>query len=206
MPTAISAALPALHRRSRQYWVSGAVLVLLLFVSHTQPAHAEKLRDSVKKQSVSVRLVGRASSLPVTTFGANYQSFVAAFETKNKDGVSLVKLVYRFLSYDRGLPAVFMDYNYVHRFRAVRQPDCDEIAGTVLYSRHASAVGEMPDREFTFEYAKGATGTTIPSTIVLPCYVVTPADYQGSTRVPRTIPSPIVAEKEQGPTGAAKAP
>ena len=207
MPTAISAALPTLHCRSRQYWVSGAVLVLLLFVSHTQPAHAEKLRDSVKKQSVSVRLVGRASPLPVTTFGANYESFVAALETQNnKDDVSLVKLVYRFLGYDRGLPAVFMDYNYVHRFHAVRRPDCDEVASTVLYSRHVSAVGEMPDHDFTFEYAKGATGTTIPSTIVLPCYVVTPADYQGSTRVPRTIPSPIVAEKEQGPTGAAKAP
>jgi len=158
MPTAISAALPTLHRRSRQYWVSGAVLVLLLFVSHTQPAHAEKLRDSVKKQSVSVRLVGRASPLPVTTFGANYESFVAALETQNnKDDVSLVKLVYRFLGYDRGLPAVFMDYNYVHRFHAVRRPDCDEVASTVLYSRHVSAVGEMPDHDFTFEYAKGAT-------------------------------------------------
>jgi hypothetical protein len=206
MAMTLSAALPILRRSSRRYWASVAALVLLLLASHSRPAYAKKLRDSIKKQSVSVRLVGRASSLPVTTFGANYQSFVAAFETRNKNDVSLVKLVYRFLSYDQGLPAVFMDYSYVHRFRAVRQPDCDEVAGTVLYSRHASAVGEMPDREFTFEYAKSATETTIPSTIVLPCYVVTPADYQGSTLVPRTIPSAIVAEKEQGPTGAVKAP
>ncbi len=183
--------------------MSGAVLVVLLVASHAPLVHAEKLRDSVKKQSISVRLVGRASSLPVTTFGANYQSFVAALAVRNNDPL-LVKLVYRFLSYDKSLPAAFMNYNYLHRFRAVRQPDCDEVADSVLYSRHASPAGEMLDRDFTFEYAKGATATTIPATIVLPCYVVTPADYLGSTHVRRTIPSPIVAEKAPASTGAAK--
>jgi hypothetical protein len=116
----------------------------------------------------------------------------------------LVKLVYRFLSYDTGLPSVFMDYSYVHRFHAVRQPDCDETADTLQYSQHVSSVGETLDRNFTFEYAKGAAGTTILSTIVLPCYVVTPDDYRGSTHSPRTGSSPILAEKEPGPTRAVK--
>jgi hypothetical protein len=203
MLRAIPAARSTFLRRSRRYWVSGAVLVLLLLAGHAERVHAEKLRDSVKKQSVSVRLIGRASSLPVTTFGANYQSFVAALHAPNGD-ISLVKLVYRFLSYDHGLPAAFMDYDYVHRFRAVRQLDCDEAADTVLYSRHASPAGEMPGRDFTFEYAKGAADTRIPSTGVLPCYVVTPADYQGSTHLPRTTPIAIVAKKKSD--GASKAP
>jgi hypothetical protein len=180
---------------------------MLLLASHMQQAHAEKLRESAKKRSVSVRLIGRASPLPVTTFGANYQPFVALLEAQNNNNNNdplLVKLVYRFLSYDTGLPAVFMDYSYMHRFRAVRQPDCDAAADTLLYSQHVSSVGETLDRNFTFEYAKGAAGTTISSTIVLPCYVVTPDDYRGSTHSPRTVSSPIMAEKAPGPTGAVK--
>jgi hypothetical protein len=165
----------------------------------------EKLEDSIKKQSVSVRLVGRTPPLPVTTFGANYQSFVATLQD-DKNFAPQVKLVYRFLSYDRGLPAAFMDYNYVHKFRAVRQPDCDESAATVLYSRHPSPTGEMSNSNLSFEYARGAKGVPISSTTVLPCYVVAPGDYKGSTRLPVRIPATAVAETNSTPSEVHDAP
>jgi hypothetical protein len=165
----------------------------------------EKLHDSTKKQSVSVRLVGRTPPLPVTTFGANYQSFVATLQT-NKDYATQVKLVYRFLSYDQGLPTAFMDYNYVHKFRAVRQPDCDESAATILYSRHSSPTGETLKSNLSFEYARSATGVAIAPTAVLPCYVVTPGDYQGSKRLPASIPVTAVAETNSKPIEVHDAP
>jgi len=111
----------------------------------------------------------------------------------DKDFAPQVKLVYRFLSYDHGLPAAFMDYNYVHKFRAVRQPECDESAATVVYIRD-------------FEYARGTTGVAIPSTIVLPCYIVTPGDYQGSTRLPARNPGTAVAETNSTPVEVHDAP
>jgi hypothetical protein len=201
MLRAIRVEWPTLFRWRQ--WTSGAVLLLLLSASHAQ--RMEKLHDSIKKQSVSVRLVGRTPPLPVTTFGANYQSFVATLQA-DKDFAPQVKLVYRFLSYDQGPPAAFMDYNYVHKFRAVRQPDCDESAAAILYSRHSSPTGETLNSNLSFEYARGATGVAIPPTAVLPCYVVTPGDYQGSTRLPARIPGTPVAETNSTPIEVHNAP
>jgi len=194
MPKAMPAARPRSLRHARLHWVIG-VAVALLVGSLIQRAEAKKLQDSLKTQDVLVRMVGRASSIPVTTFGANYQSFVAAFYAHNNHDVILVKLVYRFLSYDQDLPAALMDYNLVHRFRARRQPDCDESADTILYSRHPSPSGTMLDREFSFSYAKNATGVTIPTAAILPCYVIAPADYKNSRRVPIAVSGAVVAEK-----------
>ena len=195
MPKAMPAARARSLRQVKLHWVIGVALVLLSGGSLIQRADAKKLQDSLKIQSMSVRLVGRASSTPVTTFGANYQSFVAAFYAHNNHDVTLVKLVYRFLSYDQDLPAALMDYTLVHRFRARRQPDCDESADSILYSRHSSPSGKMLDREFSFSYARNAAGVTMPPAAILPCYVIAPADYKGSKRVPLALSGAVVAEK-----------
>lgn len=194
MPKAMPADRARSLRHARLHWVI-VVAVALLSGSLIQRVEARKFQDSLKTQYVSVRMVGRASSIPVTSFGANYQSFVAAFYAHNNHDVTLVKLVYRFLSYDQDLPAALMDYDLMHRFRARRQPDCDESADTILYSRHSSPSGKMLDREFSFSYAKNATGVTIPSAAILPCYVIAPADYKGSKRVPTAVSGDVAAEK-----------
>lgn len=185
-------------RRKKRFdsilWTIAGLLPALAIL--TGPAYGAKLRAGVKKESVSVRLVGRAASATVSSFGANHQSYVAVLqEGHNKDAV-LVKLVYRFLDYDGDLAALFMDYDLVHRFRAVRQPDCDEATDSVLYSRNLMPTGEASSRAFTFEYAHHAAGVAIPPKTVLPCYVVTPADYKGSDRITNARPASVAAEQE----------
>ncbi len=178
---------------TRMGWAMACAAVLLLAGGAAQ---GRSLKSSVKKESVSFRLVGRAAPVPITSFGANYESYVAALQSPKTNDVSLVKVVYRFLSYDPRLPVSFVDYDLVHTFRAVRQPDCDESASAMLYSHPLSHTGEVQNETFTFEYAKHASDVTIAPAVMLPCYVITPADYKGSNPVPQRDARPLLSEKQ----------
>ncbi len=192
----------ASHHRARQCLkISAAVLLLLL----SPAVYAAGLKTTLKKEPVSIRLIGRASPLPTTSFGANYDSYVAELHTAKNDA-RLVKLVYRFLSYDPSFPKALVDYDILHRFRAVRQPDCDETADTMLYSHRVAASGEIVESDFSFEYAKHASDVAIPPATVLPCYVVTPADYKGSKQVSAAPSHAVVNNKDAGTQRAAKSP
>jgi hypothetical protein len=147
---------------------------------------------------VTVRLIGLASPLPVTSFGANYDSYVAAMRLR-KDDVSLVKLVYRFMNYDPRFPASLVDYDFVHKFRAVREPDCDEAVDTMLFSHRITASGATAGRDLTFEYAKHAAQIAVAPPTVLPCYVVSPADYKGSKHLPAGPSNSAVADDGSSP-------
>ena len=166
-------------RRPRLLIIALAILAAAISAI---PGNAEKLQRQLKKESIFVRVVGRAAPLPVSTFGANEQPYIVMLQPADKQEPSLAKLVYRFLSYDRTLPAVFLDYDLVHKFRAVRQPECDEVAGALLYSLRSTGSGGAVNSELSFEYARQATGIAISPQAVLPCYVASPADHQGSTR------------------------
>jgi hypothetical protein len=192
-------------RHRRQAWLV-TTFALFLLLGSVELGHAVKLKDSFKKQSLSVRLVGRAAQLPVSSFGANYESYVAVVQTRKNNDPSFVKLVYRFLDYDKGLSLLFMDYGFVHRFRAVRQPDCDESADAMLYKRQVLPSGDVLSREFSFEYAKNVTGAAIPQSAALPCYVVAPGDYRDSHR---SLPNPYgsaLAERGSNLTPEPKLP
>lgn len=157
-------------------------LALIAALTPSIPSQAEKLQYPLKKQPIAVRVVGRAAPLPISSFGANEQSFIVMLQPAADQAPSLAKLVYRFVSYDRDLPATFLDYDFVHKFRAARQAGCDERASALLYSPRKAASGRLLDLELSFEYARQATGIAIPPEVVLPCYVVAPADHRGSSR------------------------
>jgi len=182
-------------------WLIAAGVVALLAVCPAYVYAAKLLHPSLKKQAVSVRLVGRAALVPLSSFGANQEYYVGVLQAKGKKETALVKLIYRFLNYDRDLPATFMNYELVHRFHAIRQPECDAPADTLLYSRRTTALGELLDSNFTFEFAQNATSITIPPASVLPCYVITPSDYQDSTLRPSGSSVPVVAEKQGRESG-----
>jgi hypothetical protein len=183
-----------------------AMALVLVVAACVEQSDAVKLKESFRKRSVSVRLVGRAAPLPTSTFGANYDSYVAVLQAGNITDVPFVKLVYRFMDYDRSLPRLFMDYEFVHRFRALRQPDCDEPAEAMLYSLHLTRFGELLGSDFSFEYAKNATEIVIPATTILPCYVVAPTDYKGSHRVPARPSASVTAEDQSDRARAPKTP
>ncbi len=188
---------------SRDRLLGGILLAVL--ISGLGQLQAASLKPSIKKETVTVRLVGRASSAPVTSFGANYDSYVAAIQSsKNRNDAPLVKLVYRFLNYDVRIPASLLDYQMALTFRAVRQADCDESTDSLLYNERVAPSGSVAGRDLTFIYAKDAVGITIPADTVLPCYVVTPADYKGSKQIPARPFNPIVADKAPTTTPAAK--
>lgn len=170
------------------------MLAALLFGIHVEECYAKDSRDTVKKQLVIVRILGRAEVLPISSFGANYHSYVAVVESGAKE-VTFIKLLYRFMDHDGALPSSWADYELVHKFHATRQPECDEAADSMLYSQHRAHTGELLDREFSFTYARNAH-ITIPETAVLPCYVVSPRDHDGSKRVPLNISASTVAAKK----------
>jgi hypothetical protein len=189
------------YRRLAAPWL---IFVLALY---SQRGYAVKLKETSRKQSIAVRFIGRTAPMPRSTFGANHDSYIALLQgAKNKDNWPFVKLVYRFLDYDHSLPALFMDYEFVHRFRAVRQPDCDEPTDTMLYSKHLSSFGQVLDTEFSFAFAKNASEIVIPSESILPCYIVTPSDYKGSDRIISRHSDTATAAGKSSLTLAHKAP
>ena len=162
---------------------------------------AANLTSPVKKQSITVRLIGRASFLPVTSFGANYESYVGSLQSKASDS-TMVKIVYRFMNYEPRLPGSLADYDLVHTFRATRQPDCDAKAETLIYSQHVGPAGQVSEPAFSFVYAKNASGVSIPPTVLLPCYVVSADGYKGTRTMPARRPGPIATDG--APLGASR--
>lgn len=190
------AAAPLRAIRSRTF-----TTMVLLVVAFVGTMCGADLRPTVKKQSISVRLIGRASSLPLTSFGANYESYVGTLQTK-ANGLALVKLVYRFMNYQPRFPGSLADHDLVHSFRATRQPDCDERAESIIYSRQVGPAGQTSEPTFSFVYAKNASGISIPPSAVLPCYVVSADDYKGTRSLPVGQADPVAADKQ--PLGASR--
>ena len=130
-----------------------------------------------KTAPLRVRLVALAWTLPRSSYGANYEVFVAETEIEH-DEWKLIKLVFTFLSFQPRLSESGFDYSVVHEVAASRNTDCDE---TIAHLTARS----LPTRHEPLLYSQNVPREDLDRRrIPLPCYQATADDYIKATYEP----------------------
>jgi hypothetical protein len=112
-----------------------------------------------------LRVIQLALALPSTSYFSNYQAFVAE-RSVNDHSTQLIKLVYIFLPYQRGLTEDELNNSKTFRLRVTRDPSCDESLLSMTWPESESTHGET--QPLTPESSKNK----------LPCYRTTADDYR----------------------------
>jgi hypothetical protein len=130
-----------------------------------------------KTTPMRVRLVALAWALPPTSYGASYEVFVAETEIDQGEW-RLIKLVFRFLSFQPRLSETGFDYSVVHEVGASRDPDCDETISQLT-------ARSLPSRHEPLIYSRNVPREDLGRRrIPLPCYQTNADDYIKSSVEP----------------------
>jgi len=152
------------------------IIVLLLAIAATagpDPVDGELQWQSMKKESMRLRLVALAWNHPRASFFASEEVFIAEKEL-TKDETRLVKLVYDFLPYQPRLSEHGLDYDTVHELRAVRDPECDEKLAELV----SGEMGDWRQMQPQLKYSTDAPPIDLNRHHnPLPCYVTNAEDY-----------------------------
>jgi hypothetical protein len=141
-----------------------------------------------RASTICVRLIAREQPVARTTFGENWDFYLA--ELQHKEGEhELVRLSYRFLHYQPEIPELAFDYSYRHSFRAVLDGEC---SGSIAAATRRYVFGpekKIEIQKAALRYASAAPRIDEDSNAILPCYVIRPSGYIGSKeRKHRTVP------------------
>jgi len=128
-----------------------------------------------------VRLIAREQPIAYTSFGDNWDSYIAELQHKNGER-ELIRLSYRFLYYEPELPYSFLDYSYVLRFRAVRNEECGTTMAAATRRYTVEREEKIGIQNAAFRYASDAPKIDEGSQAILPCYVVRPGKHVKTTR------------------------
>jgi hypothetical protein len=124
-----------------------------------------------------VRLVALASSLPRSSYGASYEVFIAEKEIGHEEW-RLIKLVFRFLSFQPRLSENGFDYSMVHEVSVWRDPDCDQTVAQL-------SARSLPNRYEPLIYSRNAPNEDLDRRrLPLPCYQTDADDYRRSSFEP----------------------
>jgi hypothetical protein len=136
-----------------------------------------------KTTPVRVRLVALAWTLPSSSYGANYEVFVAETEIEHNEW-RLIKLVFSFLPFQPRLSESGFDYSVVHEIAASRNADCDETISQLT-------ARSLPTRHEPLLYAQNVPREDLDRRrIPLPCYQTNADDYIKATFEPIAPPAP----------------
>ena len=162
-----------------------AGLLLLCFCAAVQPAAAglDGLRPKTQKIAVKSRIVASVPEETLTTIGLNHKSYLFEFDSGLKGSApQLVKVSYRFHLRDPQLPSSFLDYMLVHHFLMTRDDSCDETWGALTTRYVFDRNGNFRGSQNAIVYSSNAPVPEIDRQAMLPCYVVTPQDYQSTEK------------------------
>jgi hypothetical protein len=112
-----------------------------------------------------LRVIQLALTLPRTSYFSNYEAFVAE-RSVNDHATQLIKLVYIFLPYQRGLTEDELNNSKTFRLRVTRDPSCDESLLSMTWPESEQTHGQT--QPLTPESSKNK----------LPCYRTTADDYR----------------------------
>jgi hypothetical protein len=159
---------------SRSFVVFFIAVVFIL--TSGSPAAGGEPWPTLRKESIEVRLIALALTLPRTSFFANDEVFIAEQEM-GKDESRFIKLVYDFLPYQPPLSSYGLNYSLVHRVHAVRDTSCDETLREMRWQRQATANN--------WKYAAGTPVADLDQRQArLRCYRTTSSDYERALREP----------------------
>ncbi len=114
---------------------------------------------------LALRVIQLALALPSSSYFSNYEAFVAE-RSVNDHATQLIKLVYIFLPYQRGLTEYELNNSKTFRLRVTRDPSCDESLLSMTWPESAQTHGQPPPV------------TSQSSKDKLPCYRTTADDYR----------------------------
>ena len=114
---------------------------------------------------LSLRVIQLALALPSTSYFSNYEAFIAE-RSVNDHTTQLIKLVYIFLPYQRGLSEYELNNSKTFRLRVTRDPSCDESLLSMTWPESEQTHGQP--QPVTSESSKNK----------LPCYRTTADDYR----------------------------
>jgi hypothetical protein len=140
-------------------------LACLFVLIVTLPSWPDSLYSKPKYENIQVRLIAREQLAPITSGARNTDWYVVELQGKSGEK-HMARLTYSFLAHEARLPESFLNYATVHKFRAVREKSCD------------SSMAQVAQRNL--QYSTGVP-KSFGQNAALPCYVVTPKDYRGST-------------------------
>ena len=112
-----------------------------------------------------LRVIQLALTLPRTSYFSNYEAFIAE-RSVNDHATQLIKLVYIFLPYQRGLTENELNNSKTLRLRVTRDPSCDESLLSMTWPESEPTHGQP--QPITSESSKNK----------LPCYRTTADDYR----------------------------
>ncbi len=112
-----------------------------------------------------VHVIQLALALPSTSYFSNYEAFIAEGSV-NDHATQLIKLVYIFLPYQRGLTEYELKNSRTFRLRVTRDPSCDESLLSMTWPESEQTHGQP--QPVTSESSKNK----------LPCYRTTADDYR----------------------------
>ncbi len=183
-------------------------LLLLCLGASVQPVAARHtgLRPKSEKFLVKSRIVARVPLETYTSVGLNYQSYIFEFDSGGKQSApQLVKVSYRFQLRDPQLPSSFHDYSLVHRFRVTRDDSCDETWGSLTTRYLFDRGGNFRGSQSALVYSRNVpVPPHMDNQAILPCYVVTPRDYESTTKQP--LPSQLALNQPSPNPPAQKPP
>jgi hypothetical protein len=142
------------------------------------------LRQHRNYETVQVRISAVAEPIHKSSFSPNRDAFFV--ELIGKQGsTGPVKLLFKYLEYEDGFPEDLVDYDLVHKFKAVRDRSCDE----TWHSFSTKSVAGSDGRWATSDAVRFTTTHSvedISDSHLLPCYVAEARGYRGSKRIPMT--------------------
>lgn len=125
-------------------------------------------------QTVPVRLVALALSLPSSSFFSNYEVFIAERQLA-RNQFELIKLVYVSLPYQRRLSDYPLSDARVYRLRVTRDPSCDE---SLLQMSWTETGAPSSDPRLSSDHGISADPPDPDRSNKLPCYRTTADDYR----------------------------
>lgn len=116
-------------------------------------------------RTLPLRVIQLALALPRTSYFTNYEAYLAE-RSVNDHETQLIKLVYIFLPYQRGLTEYGVSTSKKFKLRVTRDPSCDE------------SLLNMTWREAEQTLGPSQAGNAEPDKNKLPCYRTTADDYR----------------------------
>jgi hypothetical protein len=118
-------------------------------------------------RDLPLRLVALATALPVSSYFANYEVFIAERQVRQNQS-ELIKLVYVSLPYQRRLTEYGLDTSKVYKLRVTRDATCDESLLNIT----------MPEAEDASRDRPSGPSSASDRNNLLPCYRTTADDYR----------------------------
>ena len=161
-----------------------AIAITLISLTLTKPLGQQRLTPNLsedKSTSIEGHVLAYVDTL---VFGAGvgpqYAKFIFGVETKGTKTREVTPVLIAYAFHKKDGPPTDSSYDYSKRYelRVVREPMCDESVSALSYEKNEDETGKQLPPTCVLRFLEGAPKDLLKPDSVLPCYVLTPRNYQ----------------------------